>query len=411
MEPGALSKKLSTASTASILRKDYEPCDSHRLLYYNIIDDTHLKMLDKRYYVENGQTKLLDYYKDKHLIGQVRGFYSPMTCTSKNGVCARCYGALYEVNKDLFSAGNFAATRIGEPLGQRILGAKHTQVTSSDLIKFTEGFYEVFELSTNEVVLSEKVDEDLYLLFEDGVEYEDAGDAEYYTAPSMTILDNKLKTKFVIKEENGGAFLLGSEMIRLYKKTGGKKAIALNNFDDDSQVLFYMQVKSSEVTESAEAVKRILNRKDHCGCNNIDELAQYFLKSLLGSGIKYNAVHGEMALRQLLRKKSNILEFPDFGANGNHDDYQILTLDSALIKNPSAIISMASGDLRRQLISPLLYEKNGVSHLDPLFMPSLEGIRDEDEAINAPFLFQDENLTIGQDDVNALENYVVKVRE
>lgn len=410
-EPGALSKMMANTATASILRKDYETCNTKKLIYYNIKSEDHLKLLDKRYYVENDQIKLLDAKKDTHLIGQIRGFYSPMTCSSHEGICSRCYGTLYEINKDLYSAGNFGAIRISEPLGQRILGAKHSQVTSSDLIKFTEGFYEVFELNNAEVVMSDKVDEDLYVTFEEGVDYEDAGDEEFYTTSSITILDQKLKTKFVIREDGGSKFILGNDMVRLYKKLGNKRPIPLCDFDDDSQVLFYMEVKSSQVTESMEVVKKVLNSKDHVGCNTLDEIAQLFLDSLIGSGIKYNAVHGEMLLRQLLRKKSNILEQPCFDASGDHDDYQILTLESALIKNPSPIVSMASGDLRRQLISPLLYQKKSKSNLDPLFMPSLEGVRDEDEKITAPFLFQDESIIVKNADEENLKNYEIKVRQ
>lgn len=108
-DPGAFSKKINNNTNSAVLRKDYEVCDSLEFVNYNIKNDQILKLLDKRYYVENGELKLLNYFKDKHLIGKCLAFKSPATCSSKEGICHICYGDLYEINKDLFSVGAFAA--------------------------------------------------------------------------------------------------------------------------------------------------------------------------------------------------------------------------------------------------------------------------------------------------------------
>ena len=65
---------------------------------------------DKRYYYdESGNMKLLDYQKDTHLIGKRVPFRSPTTCASEEGICRYCYGELFDINKDLYSAGSLAA--------------------------------------------------------------------------------------------------------------------------------------------------------------------------------------------------------------------------------------------------------------------------------------------------------------
>ena len=109
-KPGALSKKLNSSTVSVQLRQDYECCHSARPIYYDITNEQVLKMLDKRYYYdESGNMKLLDYQKDTHLIGKRVPFRSPTTCASEEGICRYCYGELFDINKDLYSAGSLAA--------------------------------------------------------------------------------------------------------------------------------------------------------------------------------------------------------------------------------------------------------------------------------------------------------------
>ena len=85
-----------------------------------------------------------------------------------------------------------------------------------------------------------------------------------------------------------------------------------------------------------------------------------------------------MMIRGLLRKKSNEMEEPDWTANGDPNDYKILRLNDALFKNPSPVVSLSYGYLRKQLRSPEFYKKTAPSHLDPLFVSKLsETITDD----------------------------------
>jgi hypothetical protein len=87
--------------------------------------------------------------------------------------------------------------------------------------------------------------------------------------------------------------------------------------------------------------------------------------------IKYDFVHAECIIRTLIRKKSNELEFPDWSRAGDPNDWKLMRMDAALFSNPSALVSMAYGDLRRQLLAPELYKKTAPSHLDALFVSNL----------------------------------------
>lgn len=109
-EPGAFAKKVSQVSTSVSRLGTEECCDSVGYILYNIRDDLFLKLLNGRYYYDQyGNMKLLNYKQDKHLIGKVVPFRSPVTCSGHDGICKACYGHLYELNREMFSVGCLAA--------------------------------------------------------------------------------------------------------------------------------------------------------------------------------------------------------------------------------------------------------------------------------------------------------------
>ena len=375
-QPGAFSKKVAFNTVSSTLREDYENCDSILTIDYYIKTDEMLKLLNGRYYYDaRGNTQYLDYEKDKHLIGKVVRFKSPVTCNSKDGVCKYCYGHMFDTNKGLNSAGGYAALKITEPIGQAVLSSKHSQTTSSNELKMSEGFDEVFEIASSMINIREdsNVDDDLYIKLND-IEIEEMDDSEFYYVTSFDLIDKSGMLVRTISEASGAKFYLNDKLITMYKqklKTKNKEPIfALDDIDEDES-LFTIEVKNKELTEPLKIFTKILNTHEHMGATNLSDLCQIFAEKLIQLGIKYELVHAEMIIRALVRKKSNILEFPDFGMGGNLNDYQILKLDEAQLYNPSALVSMPYGYLRRQLMSTELYEKTKPGALDALYVSDL----------------------------------------
>lgn len=267
-------------------------------------------------------------------------------------------------------------TKESEPYGQKILSSKHSQITTSDIIKLCDDFHKLFELSSNEITIRQDFEEEVYIEFEN-LSIEDTGDEEFYSTNSIKILDTKMKTMYKIYEENDTNFFLSPELIRLYKRSGGKP-ISLSLFDDSS-ILFYAEVKNSELSKPLDDIEKLLNKNDHLGCKTISEICQKFLELKIDAGINYNAVHDEIIIRQLLRKKSNKYEEPDFSPLGDPKDYTILRLNDALFKNPSPVISLISSYLKKSLTSPELYKKTKKSPMDPMLLESIYGVRDNDK--------------------------------
>lgn len=370
--PGAYAKKLCQISTSSgILADDNEMCDSIVTVDYIIRDDKFLSLLDGRYYYDDyGKLQYLDYNRDKHLIGKQVRFKSPATCCGHNGICRYCYGKLFDINKSLFSVGSLAALKSSEPASQGVLSTKHSQDTHSVDLSFSEGFDKIFELDSSEVLLKDDSDLDsaLFLQLDEVIE-DSVDDTVYYYTKGFKVIDNDGNTIYNIVEENDSKMYLCDQLIHAYKKNK-KDLISLEAINDE-EALFFIEVKSKELTEPIKVFNKLLNTNEHGGAKNISELCQLYAEALISMGLKYHLVHYETIIRALVRKKSNVLEYPDFTRAGDPNDWTLVRLDYGLQHHPSAMVSLPYGYLRKQLLSTELYKKKSASHLDPLYTRNL----------------------------------------
>ena len=372
-EPGAFSKKLSQNTTSASILGTEECCDSIGYIQYYIKDETFLKTLDGRiYYDQYGTMKKLDYRRDKHLIGKVVPFRSPMTCHGHDGICQACYGHLYDLNKDMFSVGCLASLKISSPVGQAVLSSKHSQSTDSAEISFPAEFDSAFEMTSTEITLKEDSDLDADLSIRLGEVFsEELDDAEFLYVHEFDLIDNTNGAIYHIKEDHDAKMYLNDTLLKQYKKLRDKSTpISLESLDDEES-LFSVEVHNKELTEPIKIFQKILNTNEHMGAHTMSEFAQVFAEALFGMGTKYDLVNAECILRAQIRKKSNPMEFPDFSMAGNPNDWQIMRLNDALFYNPSALVSMTYGYLRKQFVSTELYEKTAPSHFDTLFVPRL----------------------------------------
>lgn len=379
-EPGAFSKRINMLATSpGHLREDYEVCNSVNFITYHVIDDTYLRLLDQRYYYDSqGRLRLLNYKKDKDLIGKMVNFASPCTCNSKEGICKKCYGELFDINKDLFSVGSYAATKASNPLGQIVLSSKHYQGTDSSIITFPKEFDDIFELNSTEISLSDNPtnDDELFIVL-DEVLTEQNDDKDYYYTKRFRMVDIKGKTVYNIAEDNGSNIYLSDRLAKYYRRLKNPLApIPLDAVtDDNDSVVFQVEIKNKELTEPIKMIERILN-KESTSSHSLSEICQILAEGFIDIGIQINLVHIETIIKGLIRKRSNILEYPDWSRNGDPEDVCVVPVNNGLKNNPSALVSLSYGYLRQQLISPELYEKNAPSHLDALFIRDLSNYID-----------------------------------
>lgn len=377
-KPGLLSKRLNGNTTGIILRKDNEMCDSVGYVEYFIKDEKYLSYLDKRYYYdEKGAMHLLETKnpESKELIGKVIRFRSPTTCNSKDGICRYCYGELFDMNSDLFSAGALASVVSSMPLGQKMLSSKHSQETHSDPITFAPEFDENFSLVTNQITINNEaeVDDDLFVQLGE-VFTEESEDVIFYYIREFKVIDSNNACRYHIAEEHGSKMYLTDQILSIYKKPQYKNTpIPFDEFDDAS-VLFTLEIKNEELDETFRSLNSLLDTKDMLGCKTYNDLVIKMADIMMDGGIANNFVHNEMIIRGMLRKKSNLHEFPDFGKDRDVNDIQIMRVGGALIDSASPLLSLTAKYLKKQLLSPEFTKKNAPSYIDPLFIPQLSSI-------------------------------------
>ena len=114
---GHFARKCMLLVSNTHLRKDDKICDTVHPIEMTIKTKTHLNKLIGRYYKLFGEREYKVIKKtDTHLIGKTILLRSPITCSSKNGICRACYGeTLFKINQNCNDVGAFAGAIITNP--------------------------------------------------------------------------------------------------------------------------------------------------------------------------------------------------------------------------------------------------------------------------------------------------------
>lgn len=383
---GYFARKLNLLNSDTVLDQHTEDCGTKHLLPIKVVNKEILKRLEGRYYKSSKKSIILKVVKitDTFLIGKTIYLRSPIYCLGDK-ICKKCYGELYNINREI-NIGMIAATIINSRFTQNILSSKHLLKTKSMTITFDGKFYDYLSLTSNEiskkdVVINEKdlyihikmsdIETDLMDEYDENDESVPLSIAEEVTCEKIYICSevNGYINKLLKVKENNSMSLKCTEymrkLINKYDRKNGIIMIPLDQIDED-EVLFSIDVANHELTKTLNAVKNLLEKKEHLGCKSIREMAQKFNELLIDGKIYSHSVHAEIICRNLLRSTTDILERPDFSEK--NPKYQILTLQKALMTNPSPIISLSYERLDAQLKTALTYRKFKPSILDKLFM-------------------------------------------
>lgn len=421
-------------NTADVkLSKTCFDCNTVNPVPITIHDKKWLTKLDGRRYRFRGdrQYRILDANRDEDLIGETLEFRSPATCACKDGICRECYGDLYYTNIDNEMTGIFSATTVMNPVVQGILSAKHHQTTHTTPIKFDDEFDKYFSLSSTDVVLNvdpeldaseysivilkddfgvTDEDEDINARFEtkkkrrhrtakSTVESEDnyggyddeQEDIEqsliYYASKFYVVkgLHDK-STEPIYYEfkdfENKELFMHNSFIDKMSSDSNKTDRFLYIDFEDIEmdETIFTVDIENNEVTRPMKAIQRLLNNKEHEGCKTYQEVINKMIELMIASGLSASAVHGEMIIRNLIRRKNNELKRPDYTKLIMSKDYELMTINSALRKNPAITTSISTPYLKYQLVNLIeTFEKCGQSVFDPFFKMTLADTSDLSE--------------------------------
>ena len=388
-DSGAFARLLNLNNSDTTLNKNmnYE-CMPRHFIRFEIKSDKHLSMIKNRYYrfTPRGMEYLID-TNDKSLIGKVVYLRSPCTCNSFSsgfGICKKCYGDLYYTNIDI-NVGTIASEIPSSQMSQRLLSSKHLLEPKPQDIKWNPEFNEFFDMDTDTVTLADIAEEfnlkkyylvidpeDIVLVNEeqDTIATEDIKEDsietynEYVThfgirTPSGDVIDFKTQNQ-------DSLYITTSLNVMIRKKAnpfGGLVNIALANIQDIP--LFYIQIANDELTKSMKDIKNAINKKSVIDKFDKDSAVQTLVDLVIAGNLNVDAIHLEVIVANQIRSAQDILKKPDWSAA--NPQYKILTLDQSLINNPSVIVSLLFGDLRRTLYNPLTYAKHEPSFFDLFF--------------------------------------------
>lgn len=367
------------------LRRDTKSCRSLHPLRIEIKSMEHLKrFVGRTYRLPNQREYSVLSINDKHLIGKTIYVKSPMTCASKHGICKDCYGNdLFHTNFDGVGIGAYAGAIITNPVSQSVLSSKHILTTFSEPIEFNKEFYKFFTLSANEIAINNNdeyniEDYSIIIIKNNIISISDLDDSNINKFCTIFHVKNNITNEIIdIRELSEKEMFLSPELSEIIKnsKTDNNEFIEIRFMDiPDDERIFLIQVENRELTRPLYKIMDLLDVKEKrakLGITNINELAQVFLDLLIESKINVMSVHAEVLLTPLIRSIEDVLKKPDFKKYTAINDIQMLTVDSALEKNPSVLIGLSSQFLNRQLVSPLTFKKIGTSILDPLYKETL----------------------------------------
>lgn len=406
-------------SAEAKLSKTVMDCNTANLIPMWITTDEHLKKLDGRRYKMNSADDyhIINYDKDKDLIGEMVWMRSPITCAAPDGICRECYGELYYTNKDLYSAGCYAAFTQLNPLVQGLLSAKHFQGTSSKMIDLGPEFDKYFIVATTDIILNPDLEDvELYslVILQSDITASDYSD-DYDDIGKKALFGKNKKKKKQMDEEEDDYSITDDEMeyrlnyytpkfyVVKYMHGKRKELIEVTEFMDPGtselymhddlitrmsvgtediglgepyyyidledisfeEYIFMVDVKNNELTAPMKKMQALINNGNHAGITTYEELAQTMLDLTIESHFDATSVHGEMILRQLIRRPTNQQKRPNFERVITKDDYVILSVLTALKQNPSFSVSLSSSYLKYQLIQMTsTFDKQDTSDLD-----------------------------------------------
>lgn len=379
---GAFARLLETNNLDTFFNMDPNyACDTKNFIQVFIKDASWLGMYDKRYYKfdPDGPDYLLDKDRDAHLIGQTLYFRSPITCASYSrghGICRKCYGNLYFVNRDI-NPGKIAAELLSSIYTQMLLSAKHLLESSVIEMKWNPEFYDLFNLNLNMISVDEDAETTgMYMVLDSG-KFDSSEDDDDDTSgviydeytPSFDIIypDGRQITFHTADEDN---IYLTEDLNKLLKSKKAKEddgiyTIAMDHLKN-IPVVFTVKIQNKELQRTLERSKHIIDREKDTSSFTKDEIVREFITANADGGINVSAIHLEVILANQMRDPDDILTTPNWHIK--NAPYKILTLGSSLNNSPSITVNLEFQRIGKTLVSPLSSKKHKPSVFDLYFM-------------------------------------------
>lgn len=272
----------------------------------------------------------------------------------------------------------FGSEETTKNINQNVLSAKHLLTTSSEKIEFNDNFDKFFSIIGDEIVVKFDDNDEIenYAIYIDDNDISKAEDFDDNALYNTLIDSGKFYVSnmvtgetFVIEEKNNKELFLTEKCIEL--ATSGKGWIKFKDIDD-GESLFVIDILNNELTKPLYEIMNLVNKVNKDYKYTIDEMVQKLIELLIESNIPAYAVQIELIVNRLIRDVNDIYHRPNFKLN-KMPEYEILTVNKALINHPSVFVSLSFQELKRQILSDeLFYDKKDAGYLDPFFKKKIK---------------------------------------
>ena len=330
---------------------DCDECDTQNFLDIKIDSITELARLRWRYLSDGTLIDIID----PKWVGKTIQLRSPMTCNNERGVCKKCYGLQSKITKGLH-AGKLGGKAISARTSQKILSGKHYSTTDSikpDLSGFV-AYNKIISHSDDNVMYNPlyKCTKLGFIDYEvDGIEdidsSDNAGGSESFVIakPSeISFIDRDGETH-VIELKSQGAIFEYSDQLRAFivdNYAASERVDGTVWFDISTMkkgfVLLDISQMNSEITKQFDQLLQDIdnNRKILKSVSDYQGLYKLLSNFLYDTKIFFPAVHFEMVLSNLIRKRSNISARVDFSVPVTNEDYVMLGASASVSKSENA---------------------------------------------------------------------------
>jgi len=342
-------------------------CDTQNFEELVIDSETKLKMMDLRYYRTNpkGVDKLLEFKRDKHLLGQKIYLRSPMKCASAargQGICYKCYGNLAYVNKEV-NPGEIASEGLSSIYTQIMLSAKHLLESLVKKLQWNPEFADTFDVIFNTITFKDSVNfNGCRLIIDEEIKVEDDMDEQeynyYINSFKIAYPDGHVVT-FCTSEQDDLYFMPDVYQFISNKKN---KGIYINDDGDNDIIevdipllkefdtIFAVEMKNNELTRTMDKIKKLIDSESVISEHDANTLLETFIDTNIAGGITLNSVHFEIILMNQIRKIDDMLESPDWTIP--NESYKLLTLTKSLQLNKRMTVRLEGANIAKAFLDP-----------------------------------------------------------
>lgn len=379
---GFLSRKINRLTSNLGIEYATKDCGSTRYLHYFVENDDYLDMVDGKYYLDekSNTLKVIDYNKDKDLIGKTLKIRTFITCKCKDEVCKTCVGKT-SVRLKGTRLGTLPAIKCINPMSQKALSAKHDMDTKSIAIMnetlkkyFTNDGMDFFikpEYASSRnlqlIIRSDSIEDIVYTNV-------DTSDDEINTVIALDYIAIRDHGQEFPIENEGMRIALSDEILANKKifseddENSENLIIQLNKIENTEDPIFYAILDTEEISKYLNALIKLIDTSSVNKCETYDDLLSELVKVIYDSGFVDNIIHFECIVKSMLRSDTCKSLPPNWNVEGDVK-YRILKISDAIM-NKDLYTAIEYQNLKNLFKTASICKRMGTSLYDSFFRVS-----------------------------------------